>query len=324
MCTALTYKSVDTYFGRTLDIERSHGEKIVLTPRNFALKFKNGTVLENHFALLGTAAVADGCPLYFDAVNEKGLAMAGLNFPENAVYNECLKGKNNLASFELLWYILGRCESVSGAQKELENINITNESFSEKLPASPLHFIVADKDRAITVEPVANGLKIYENTVGVLTNNPSFDYHTQNIINYMGLSNKNPENKFSKRIELKSNSRGMGAIGLPGDLSSASRFVRAAFFKENAFKENTNEKSVMQFFNIMGSVNQVNGCNILDDGKSEYTVYTSCINLNKGVYYSKTYYSGAVSRVDITKEKLDKRDIKSWDFSTEPQIYSLN
>lgn len=280
--------------------------------------------MQSHFALLGTAAVAEGCPLYFDAVNEKGLAMAGLNFPENAVYKKHIEGKNNLASFELLLYILGKCDSVSAAESELKNINLTDESFSEKLPASPLHFIIADKDRAITVEPVKEGLKIYENTIGVLTNNPSFDFHIQNLINYMGLSNKNPENRFSENLELKCNSRGMGAIGLPGDLSSVSRFVRAAFFKENACKENTDEKSVLQFFHIMGSVNQVNGCNILSDGKSEYTVYTSCINLSKGIYYNKTYYSGAVCAVYMNKENLDAKDIKSWEFLTKPQIYSLN
>ncbi len=323
MCTAIKFSSINTYFGRTLDIECNHGEKIVLTPQKFPFKFKNGTALHEHFAILGTAVVAHNYPLYFDAVNEKGLAAAGLNFPENAVYNEPLDNKNNLASFELINYILSVCDSVESAKKELENINITNISFSPEFPPSPLHFMFADSKTAITVETTGQGLAVYDNEIGVLTNNPPFPYHTENIKNYMGLSVKNPLNKFSAHLDLRCNSRGMGAIGLPGDLSSASRFVRAAFFKENAKQETEREKSVMQFFNVLGSVNQINGCNILDDGFYEYTAYTSCTDLKDIIYYVKTYY-GAVSSVALKREKIDNDKLKAWDFLVSPQINNLN
>lgn len=323
MCTAIRFSSINTYFGRTLDIERPYGEKIVLTPQKFPVEFKNGTTLHEHFAILGTAIAVDNYPLYFDAVNEKGLAAAGLNFPENAVYNEPCDNKNNLASFELINYILSVCDSVESARKELENINITNKGFSPQLPPSPLHFIFADRFSAITVEPVSEGLKVYDNEIGVLTNNPPFPYHTENIKNYMALSVKKPHNKFSPNVDLKYNSRGMGAIGLPGDLSSASRFIRVAFFKENAKQETEREKSVMQFFNVMGSVNQISGCNILDGGEYEYTAYTSCYDLKDIIYYLKTYY-GAVSSVALKREKIDSEKIKMWDFLVAPHINSLN
>lgn len=323
MCTAIRFSSVNTYFGRTLDIERYHGEKIVLTPKKFAFNFKNGGVLDNHFAILGTAVVADNYPLYFDAVNEKGLAAAGLNFPENAVYKNPIDNKNNLASFELINYILSVCDSIDSAKRELENINITNDGFSADLPPSPLHFMFADSVSAITVEPVADGLKIYDNEIGVLTNNPPFLYHIENIKNYMGLSPKNPRNKFSAHLSIECNSWGMGAFGLPGDLSSASRFVRAAFFKENAKQETEREKGVMQFFNVMGSVNQINGCNILDNGAYEYTAYTSCADLENIIYYIKTYY-GCVSAISLKREKIDSKKLKTWDFLEAPQINNLN
>ena len=234
MCTAITYKTDDFYFGRTLDYEFSYGERVTIAPRNFFLNFKNGETIKSHYAILGMAHVSENYPLFYDGINEKGLAMAGLNFPQNAHYNEELDEKNNIASFELILYILSKCDGVKTAKKELEKINIINTPFSEKLLPSPLHFIIADKKEAITVEPRKDGLKIYENPVGVLTNNPPFDMQIFNLNNYMHLSKKDPENHFSKNLDLKTYSRGMGALGLPGDLSSQSRFIRAAFIKENS------------------------------------------------------------------------------------------
>lgn len=323
MCTAIAYKGNNTYFGRTLDIECNHGEKIVLTPRNFVFNLKNGLKIEKHYAIIGTAVVNENYPLYFDAVNEKGLAAAGLNFPDNAVYNEKEENKNNLASFELINYILSVCDSVESAKRELKSVNITNDNFSANLPASPLHFMFADKNEAITVEPVAEGLAVYDNKIGVLTNNPPFAFHTENIKNYMGLSNENPNNNFSKTLDLQCNSRGMGAIGLPGDLSSASRFTRVAFVKENATPENEREREVMQFFNVLGSVNQVRGCNLLSNGLYEYTAYTSCADLKNIIYYIKTYY-GCVSAVSINCENLNEKSLKEWSFLEKIQINNLN
>ncbi len=323
MCTAIRFSSINTYFGRTLDIEHCYGEKIVLTQQNFSFKFKNGTAINEHFAILGTAVVANNYPLYFDAVNEKGLAAAGLNFPENAVYNEPIANKNNLASYELINYILSVCDSVKAARRELENINITKISFSDELPPSPLHFMFADSSCAITVEPTHEGLKIYDNEIGVLTNNPPFPYHTENIKNYIGLSTRNPHNRFSAHLEFECSSKGMGTFGLPGDLSSASRFIRAAFFKENAKQETEREKSVMQFFCVLGSVNQISGCNVLENGTYEYTKYTSCVDLENIIYYIKTYY-GTVSSVSLKREKIDSDKLKMWDFLEAPQINNLN
>ena len=88
MCTAISYKTKDFYFGRTLDYEISYGERIVITPRDFKLEFRKTFDIEHHYAMIGMAAVANDYPLYFDAMNEKGVCMAGLNFPDNAKYYE--------------------------------------------------------------------------------------------------------------------------------------------------------------------------------------------------------------------------------------------
>ena len=236
MCTAVTYKTKDHYFGRNLDLEYSYKETITITPRNYVFDFRRMGKLESHFAMIGMAYVADGYPLYYDAANEKGLSIAGLNFPGNADYKPYCDGKDNVTPFELIPWILSQCATVSEAERLLSRINLLKENFCDELPLSPLHWIISDKERSITLESVKSGVSIYENPVGVLTNNPTFDYHLFNLNNYMSLTKGEPKNTFAgeKDLALKTYSRGMGAMGLPGDASSMSRFVKAAFVKMNA------------------------------------------------------------------------------------------
>ena len=260
MCTAATYKTKDFYFGRTLDYEFSYGEEITITPRNYKFNLKNMGIMETHYAMIGMAHIAENYPLYYDAINEKGLGMAGLNFVGNADYKEVIDGKDNIAQFEFIPYILGKCTSVKEARELIGKINITNIPFNEKMSLAQLHWIIADKNEAITVESIKDGIKIYDNPVGVLTNNPPFDKQMFNLNNYMNLSPKSPKNNFSDNLNLNMYSRGMGAIGLPGDLSSQSRFVRAAFVKTNSLSGETESESVSQFFHILGSVEQQRGC----------------------------------------------------------------
>lgn len=309
MCTAATYKTRDLYFGRTLDNDFSYDEEVTVTPKNFPLCFRKTGELNSHYAIIGMAYVAEGYPLYYDAMNEKGLCMAGLNFVGNAVYNPSVDGKDNIAQFELVPWVLGKCGNVDEVCALLDKINITDESFSDSLPASQLHWIIADRDSAITVEAVKDGLKIYDNPVGVLTNNPPFNEQMLNLNNYMHLTVRDPENRFSDKLNLKSYSRGMGALGLPGDLSSQSRFVRASFVKMNSVSGNGEEESVNQFFHILNSVDQQRGCCIFDNEKYEITIYTSCCNADKGIYYYTTYGNHQISAVDMHRENLDGKEL---------------
>lgn len=304
MCTALTYDNGDFYFGRNLDYEISYNEMVVITPRNYHFKFRNAKSCDNHFAMIGMATVADNYPLYFDATNEKGLSMAGLNFPDNACYKALSANKENIAPFEFIPYILSQCESVASAEKLLNNINIAKIQFSDSFPLAPLHWIISDKKKSITVEPVEDGLKIYDNPVGVLTNNPPFPFHLYNLNNYMGVSAGEPENLFSQKLSLNAYSRGMGGIGLPGDLSSASRFVRAVFTKFNSVSGNSETENINQFFHILGAVAQQRGCTKVGN-KYEITLYSSCCNTDKGIYYYTTYENSAITAVDMNKENLD-------------------
>ncbi len=305
MCTAATYKTKDFYFGRTLDYEFSYGEEITVTPRNFVFRYSFMGTMEKHYAMIGIAHIEGEYPLYYDAVNEKGLGMAGLNFVGNADYKGEIAGKENVASFEFIPWILSQCATVQESKNLLNKINLTDRKFNDKLPAAQLHWLIADRKEAITVESVKDGIMVYDNPAGVLTNNPPFKEQMFQLNNYMHLSTRSPQNHFSDKLPLSVYGRGMGAIGLPGDLSSQSRFVRAAFVKMNAVSGDSENESVSQFFHILGSVDQQRGCCEVEDGKYEYTIYTGCCNADKGVYYYTTYDNHQITAVDMYKENLE-------------------
>lgn len=324
MCTAVTYKTKDFYFGRTLDYDFSYGEEIVVTPRNYEFTFRNMGSMKNHYAIVGMAHVEMDYPLYYDAVNEKGLAMAGLNFPGNAYYRQEAEHKDNVATFELIPWILGQCSCVREAKMLLEKVNVTETSFRDDLPAAQLHWMVSDRNESITVESVKEGIYIYENPIGVLTNNPTFPQQLFQLNNYMHVSPKAPQNQFSGKLSLNAYSRGMGALGLPGDLSSQSRFVRAAFVKLNSVSGDSEMESVSQFFHILGSVDQQRGCCELEEGGCEVTIYTSCCNSDRGIYYYTAYDNHQITAVDMHRENLDGVSLIRYPLIQEEQIRLQN
>ena len=317
MCTAVSFKSKDHYFVRNLDLENHYNEEVVITPRNFPA-FSN-----QKYAMIGIATVIDDYPLYYDATNECGLSMAGLNFPGNAIYRQPVDGKENIAPYELIPQLLGRCKNVSEARKFLDNCNLMDESFSADLPLTPLHWMISDRIETIVAEPAEDGLKIYDNPVGVLTNNPPFPYHMHHLCDYIGLSREMPECKFSHKLRLEPYSNGMGAMGLPGDLSSASRFVRAAFVKENSVCHEDELSSITQFFHILGAVEQQRGCVKVNDA-FEITYYSSCCNTNTGVYYYKTYENSQISAVVMHNTDLAGRILIRYPLIARQKVHYQN
>lgn len=324
MCTAVTYKTKDNYFGRTMDYDLSYGDDVVITPRNYPFQFRSMNPMEKHYAMIGTACVMDHYPLYYEAINEKGLGMAGLNFAGNAVLKSPQENYDNIAQYEFIPWVLGQCATIDEVKALLENINLTNVPYHEQLPLAQLHWLIADNKEAITVEAVKEGIKVYANPIGVLTNNPPFQEQMFQLNNYMHLSTKSPQNHFCADLPLQVYSRGMGALGLPGDLSSQSRFVRAAFVKMNSFCDNSESASVSQFFHILGSVDQQRGCCEVAEGKFEITIYTSCYNLNKGIQYYTTYDNHQITAIDMHKENLDGTELISYPMIQGEQIKQQN
>ena len=306
MCTAILYKNGDAYFGRNLDLERGYGEQVIIAPRNFPFPLRRGKAMERHYAMIGMAAITDGFPLYFDATNEKGLSMAGLNFPGNAVYFDHDSRKYNITPFELIPWILGKCATVEDAKALLHQTNLLRLPFSEQLPLSPLHWMVSDKQCSLVVESTAEGLRVYNNPFDVLTNNPPFPYHCMNMNNYMGLHPGPAKNRFPE--PLHNYSLGMGALGLPGDFSSASRFVRVCFVKDNSVCEQDEGSNVHQFFHILNSVAMPKGC-VEVNGLFEYTRYSSCCNADKGIYYYTTYDDLAIRSLSMKEMDLEQSSL---------------
>lgn len=304
MCTAITYKNSDNYFGRNLDYEHNFGEQIIITPRKYPITFKQHSVLTDHYAIIGMAVEADNYPLYFDAVNEFGLSIAGLNFPDNAKYFDNTANHIAIAPYELPLWLLGQFKTIDECLHQLKKCCLISIPFNKSYPLSPLHWLVADKEQSIVIESMETGLHIYSNSVGVLTNNPPFEFHMHNLSNYLNVTAMEPENRFAPSAQIAAYSRGMGGIGLPGDNSSSSRFIRAAFTKLNSVSAPNEESNVAQFFHILNSVCQVNGCTHVGC-EYEKTIYSSCCNIDKGIYYYNTYENCQINAVKMNNYDLN-------------------
>ena len=323
MCTAITYQSKDFYFGRNLDLVASYNESVVITPRNYPFSFRSTKGLMNHYAIIGMAAVANDYPLYYDATNEYGLCAAGLNFPGNAQYFPVVKNKYNVSSFELIPWILCQCRNIREANDLLEEVNITDIAYSDQYPVTDLHWIFADRDGCLTVEQGQDGLKIYDNPVGVLTNNPPFPYHLRNLVNYENLTPCEPTTQNMNLSNLKPDSLGMGGLGLPGDFSSQSRFARAAYIRNCSNVDRSEDQTVGQFFHILDSVSVVDGC-VRMDNKNHKTIYSCCMNADKGIYYYKTYHNNQISAVSLSQTDLKSNQLISYPLIKEQQIIYQN
>ena len=324
MCTAMSFEKNCFYFGRTLDYEFSYGDKIVISPRNYCFDFSSAGKYPRHYSMIGMAHVYHGYPLYYDAINERGLGMAGLNFVDYAVYGTKSTGKYAIAPYEFIPFVLGRCKNLLEAKKLLEDIRLENRSISDDLPIAQLHWIISDKSGSVVVESTQNGMFVYDNPLGVLTNNPEFPQQHLQLSNYMNLTAKPPQNNFCSSIELKQYSRGMGAIGLPGDWSSESRFARAAFVKMNCVSGDSEPEAVNQFFRMMSAIAVPSGCCDIGGGVYQITRYICCCNCDKGIYYYSTYNNHRITAVHLRRENLETDRVICFEPITKEQILNQN
>ncbi len=323
MCTCLDFQTKDHYFGRTLDLEYHYNEEVVITPRNYRFDLRNEGTLQTKHAIIGMATVIGDYPLYYEAANEKGLSIAGLYFPGNAEYFSPQEGSLNLPSYEIIPYFLGLFSTIDEIRPYLKKLNITNDNFSENMPLSPLHWMISDGKECLVVEQTKNGLEIYENKTGVMTNNPTFNYQLKALEEFKNLT---PEYKppVQKEEGVSFDCVGCGSLGLPGDYSSTSRFVRTAFLSATANKEPDEKNSITQFFHILSTVSMTKGTVLTKADKEDMTVYTSCINTTKGIYYYKTYDNSQISAVKLTEENMNADKITSFKLESEQSIYCQN
>ncbi|MBQ3064619.1 MAG: linear amide C-N hydrolase [Clostridia bacterium] len=307
MCTAISLFSDSHYFGRNLDMEANSGAvvecmSIAVTPRQFPFSFSNGLHTEEHNAIIGTAYVPDDMPLYYDAVNEHGLAAAGLAFASSAYYLP-KAADTSIAPYEVIPYVLSSCCTCEQVKACLQSITIADISYSDHLPSTPLHWIFSDGKTCLVAEPCHTGLMLYDAPVGVLANDPPFPNQMDRLRDYRSLSPNTPNTSFSEALSLGIYSRGMGAIGLPGDLSSASRFVRAAYARVcsniPAADIDPCTTAIAHLFRLLSFTAQPYGCVITENNTYEYTVYTCGCDATQGIYCYTTYQSPSVHVVRL-------------------------
>lgn len=324
MCTVLNFKTKNHYFGRNLDLDYSYKEEVCIMPRYFPLEFRKKDTIKEHYAMIGMATIVENIPLFYEATNEFGLSIAGLNFPNNAYYETEKHNKDNICQFEFIPWILSQCKNMIEAKALLDKINIVNIPFSDTIPLASLHWMISYKDESIVVEAMKEGVHIHDNPIGVLTNNPPFQYQLFNLNNYRNLSVSNVQKMFSDKISLDDYCEGLGSLGLPGDVSSTSRFVRASFNLNNSVCESDEKSSISQFFHILSSVEMIRGCCLTKSNKWDITIYSSCTNTDKGLYYYKTYGNHQIRCIDMNHTDLNTQKISRFPLVLTEQIHYEN
>jgi choloylglycine hydrolase len=177
MCTGIRFtdNNGNMYFGRNLDWSTGYGQRVVAAAKGYELKSAFCGTISSEYAIIGMGIVEAGIPLYFDCGNEAGLAIAGLNFPGYACYEESeLVGKTNIAAYEFPLWIAMNFSTVDEAEKALKDVAIVAKPVNDRFPVSMLHWIIGDAKRSIVVEYTEKGMEIFDDDVDVLANQPGF------------------------------------------------------------------------------------------------------------------------------------------------------
>ena len=304
MCTSIRFTGKDgnMFFGRNLDWSCSYGEQVLVTPRGYrrSWAFGEGAPEACEHAIIGTGVVAQNTPLYFDCANEAGLAVAGLNFPGFARYEDGPReGKVNVAAYEFPLWLASRFETVEDAEAALPDVALVAQPVSDAYPVSFLHWMVADAHRSIVVEYGEGGMSVFRNNADVLANQPGFAWHSENLRNYLTLTSRFPAPTQWGAASLEAYGSGFGMRGLPGDYSSPSRFVRAAYLNARYPEKADEGQNVLRLFHTLGGVSMVEGAAQMENGFFEKTVYTCGYSAATRTYYFNGYEDPAIKYVSL-------------------------
>lgn len=329
MCTALNISSKEGkyFFGRNMDLAYTFNQEVIMMPRSYEFKdIVSGNIITNNRAILGMGTIIDNHPTIADGMNENGLAAAGLNFAGYAFFEkELSKEKTNVTPYDFIQWILSNHDTVEEVKKSIENIELVDIPINEKTPCPTLHWMVSDKSgKSIVIEKTKEKFAFYDNTVGVMTNNPTFDWHLTNLNEYMFITPNNPKNTEWSNQELAPLGIGAGTLGIPGDFASVSRFVRIAYIRANMPEINNDINAVTQFFHMLDYVKMVKGGVITEEGLEDLTLYSSCMNLEDCIYYYKNYDNNRINAIDMKKEKLEGKDLIVYKYLTTQDINYQN
>ena len=312
MCTGIRFvdDSGNMYFGRNLDWSCSYGEKVAITPTGYAPKSPFGAIPAIKRPVIGMGIVQEGVPLYFDCANDAGLAVAGLNFPGYAQYAPApIEGKANIAAYEFPLWVAAKFETVDQVEAALANAAIVDKPINEAFPSSLLHWIIGDANRSIAVEHTAAGMQVFRNDFDVLTNQPGFTWHAENVRNYMNVTPDVPGPLSWRAGELTAYGSGGGMRGLPGDYYSPSRFVRVAYLNAHYPQKGTEEENVSRLFHTLGGVAMIDGAAKMTNGEFERTIFTGGVSCRTNTYYYSTYEDPTIRSVALANYDTTSSDI---------------
>src|SRR5213082_1940303 len=337
-CTGITLTASDgtVVHARTMEFAIDIHSDVIVIPRGSARTGttpdgKEGLKWKSKYASVGANGV--GFPLLFDGLNEKGLAAGTFYFPISAgymPYTAADAGKT-IAQWEVGSWILENFASVAEVRANIGNIVVPAVVFGGWGFAPEAHYIVHDASgKSIVIEYVSGKLNVHDNPLGVITNSPTFDWHMTNLRNYLNFSMTNAPPVQLGSIKLLPTGQGSGMLGLPGDFTPPSRFVRAVAFSQSVFKPKTGDDAILEAFHVLNQFDIPKGAarehekdehgNVLAD----YTIWTSASDLKSKRYYFRTYENSQIRMVDLMKMNLDAKDITKISMKGTESIRSLN
>ena len=313
MCTGVRFNGSngEMYFGRNLDWSVSYGQKVVITPRGYKDNSAFlGEMTMKGGAIIGMAIVANNTPLYFDCANEQGLAIAGLNFPGYAKYADMtINNKVNVAAYEFPLWVVANFTTVDDVEKALKDVVIVAKPINDQYPVSQLHWIIGDAKRSIVVEYTERGMEVFHNDVDVLTNQPGYGWHQENLRNYMNLFPQMPKEVKWEKAKMTAFGSGSLMRGLPGDYYAPSRFVRVAYLNTHYPAKASEEENISRLFHTLTGVAMIDGAAAMADGAYEKTIYTGGYSAATKTYYYNTYDDPAIQKVAMGEHNLDSAEL---------------
>lgn len=318
-CTGILMQAKDqsSVNGRTVEFGVPLEVNLAVIPRNVSFTGKTplgkGMAYKSKYAAVGVYGFAD--VVLMDGMNEKGLVAAAFYFPGYAGYSKITKDNqaNALSPADFPNWILTQFATLEEVKTALSTVVLAPtvlKGWGNTAP--PMHYIVYDASgKSIVIEPIEGTLKVYENDLGVITNSPTFDWHMTNLNNYIHLSPFNAEPNRLRNVSLEAFGQGTGMMGLPGDFTPPSRFVRAAFFSATALPVENSAQAVDQTFHILNQFDIPLGA-VRPKGTSDYdyTLFTSVKNPETLEYFYRSYQDQTIFFLDLRQFDLNAKSIK--------------
>ncbi|SIN79020.1 linear amide C-N hydrolase [Halodesulfovibrio marinisediminis] len=335
-CTGIKVQSKDgaTMFARTLEFNTPFKSNIMFVPKgqtwtSQAPNNQKGMTWKNQYAFLGPNGFDER--MFFGGINEKGLYIGGFWFPQHAEYptptaNDTTKIVEPVLVTAL---ILGTCGTLEDVQKKIDEVQIAGVKYEKLGMIPPMHWIVIDsKGNAIVIEPLNGKITITQNPVGVITNSPQFTWHLQNLSNYMNVTADNCTRQKINDFTATPIGAGSGMLGLPGDFTPPSRFVRAALYSNAATPVQTADEALNLAFMLISNISIAKGLVRTNEQNgtqsTDYTQWTAVYDLQRRRCYFKTYDNQEIRVVhldNLPKDGKKTLSIPMWD--TKPEYKDM-